>query len=104
MTTLLGGATPAQRGDRRPSSHILACLRLGIIKIFVKWASQQRQLHQLQKDNAKLDAEIEGLRRVVTPNRNLETISTTSEPDSGHLKGGENLRARMRLHSLLFRR
>ena len=65
---------------------------------------RQRQLHQLQKDNAKLDAEIEVLRRVVTPNRNFETISTTSEPDSGLPKGGENLRARMRLHSLLFRR
>jgi hypothetical protein len=65
---------------------------------------RQRQLHQLQKDNAKMDAEIEGLRRVVTPNRNLETISSTSEPDRGHPKGGENLRARMRLHSLLFRR
>ena len=65
---------------------------------------RQRELHKLQKENAKLDAEIEGLQRIVTPNRHLGTLSSTSQPESGPPKEGANLRARMRLHSLLLRR
>jgi len=66
---------------------------------------RRRELRQLQKDNAKLGAEIGMVSRAVSRNPNLTTSSSSSsQPNSSPPKGCENLRARMRLHSLLFRR
>ena len=62
---------------------------------------RQRELRQLRKENAMLEAQNKGLRRTLG---RPEISSSQPQPHSGGNSCKKNLRARMRLHDLLFRR
>jgi hypothetical protein len=62
---------------------------------------RQRELRRVKKENARLEAQNKALRRTLG---RPEISSSQPQPHSGRNSGDKNLRARMRLHDLLFRR